>query len=58
MSRVMAAGGAGKERQKISTSAAVIRATSVREGAFSRRLMVGCEQRSRPLSGAFALRPA
>ena len=53
MSRVTAAGGAGKERQKRSTNAAVMRATSVREGAFSRRLMVGCEQRSRPLSGAF-----
>ena len=49
----MAAGGAGKLQQKISTSAAVIRATSMREGAFSRRLMVGCEQRSRPLSGAW-----
>ena len=29
-----------------------MRATSLREGAFSRRLMVGWEQRSRPLSGA------
>ena len=28
------------------------RPTSLRDGAFSRRLMVGCEQRSRPLSGA------
>ena len=45
-------GGVGKERQKRSTSAAVMRATSMRDGAFSRRLMVGCEQRSRPLSGA------
>ena len=36
----------------MSTSAAVIRATSVREGAFSSRLMVGWEQSSRPLSGA------
>ena len=52
MSRVMAAGGVGKERQKRSTSAAVMRATSSREGAFSRRLMVGCEHRARPLSGA------
>ena len=52
ISSVMAAGGAGKERQKVSTSAAVMRATSMRDGAFSRRLMVGCEQRSRPLSGA------
>ena len=52
MSSVIAAGGIGKERQKISTRAAVMRATSLREGAFSRRLMVGWEQRSRPLSGA------
>ena len=52
MSSVIAAGGLGKERQKISTRAAVMRATSLREGAFSRRLMVGWEQRSRPLSGA------
>ena len=52
-STVMVAGGAGKEWQKMSTSAAVMRATSMREGAFSRRLMVGCEQRSRPLSGAW-----
>ena len=29
-----------------------MRATSMREGAFSRRLMVGCEQSARPLSGA------
>ena len=36
----------------MSTSAAVIRATSLREGAFSSRLMVGWEHRSRPLSGA------
>ena len=52
MSRVMAAGGVGKERQKRSTSAAVMRATSMREGAFSSRLMVGCEHSARPLSGA------
>ena len=52
MSSVMAAGGAEKERQKRSTSAAVMRATSMREGAFSSRLMVGCEHRARPLSGA------
>ena len=51
-SKLMAAGGTAKLRQKRSTSAAVIRATSSREGAFSRRLMVGWEQRSRPLSGA------
>ena len=49
----MAAGGAGKLRQKRSTSAAVMRATSMRDGAFSRRLMVGCEQSAPPLSGAF-----
>ena len=49
--RVMAARGVGKERQKISTSAAVIRATSSRESAFSSRLMVGCEHSGRPLSG-------
>ena len=30
-----------------------MRATSMREGAFSRRLMVGCEQSARPLSGAW-----
>ena len=53
VSRVMAAGGAGKEGQKRSTSAAVTRATSMRDGAFSRRLMVGCEQSAPPLSGAF-----
>ena len=35
MSRVMAAGGTGKLRQKMSTSAAVMRATSMRDGAFS-----------------------
>ena len=52
MSSVIAAGGAGKERQKTSTKAAVMRATSTRDGAFSNRLMVGCEHRSRPLSGA------
>ena len=51
MSSVIAAGGEAKERQKMSTSAAVMRA-SLREGAFSSRLMVGCEHRSRPLSGA------
>ena len=49
---LMAAGGTAKLRQKISTSAAVIRATSSREGAFSSRLMVGCEHSARPLSGA------
>ena len=37
----------------MSTTAGVIRATSVRDGAFSSRLMVGCEQSARPLSGAF-----
>ena len=52
MSSVIAAGGIGKERQKMSTRAAVMRATSTRDGAFSSRLMLGCEQRSRPLSGA------
>ena len=52
MSSVIAAGGAGKERQNRSTSAAVMRATSMRDGAFSSRLMVGCEHRSRPLTGA------
>ena len=52
MSSVIAAGGIGKERQKTSTRAAVMRATSTRDGAFSNRLMVGCEHRSRPLSGA------
>ena len=52
MSSVIAVGGIGKEWQKMSTSAAVMRATSIREGAFSSRLMVGWEQRSRPLSGA------
>ncbi len=44
--------GAGKLRQKRSTWAAVMRATSMREGAFSSRLMVGCEHSARPLSGA------
>ena len=48
----MAAGGAPNERQKMSTSAAVMRATSMREGVFSSRLMVGCEQSARLLSGA------
>ncbi len=43
MSSMMAAGGVGKERQERSTSAAVMRATSMREGAFSSRLTVGCE---------------
>ena len=37
MSGVTAAGGAGKERQKRSTCAAVMRATSMRDGAFSNR---------------------
>ena len=36
----------------MSTRAAVMRATSMRDGAFSSRLMVGWEHRSRPLSGA------
>ena len=36
----------------MSTSAAVMRATSMRDGAFSRRLMVGCEQSAPPLCGA------
>ena len=35
MSSVIAAGGAGTERQKRSASACVIRATSMRESAFS-----------------------
>lgn len=52
MSSVMDAGGRGKLRQKMSTSAAVIRAASMRDGMFSNRLMVGWEHRSRPLSGA------
>ena len=52
MSSVMAAGGVGKLRQNRSTNAAVMRATSMREGAFSSRLMVGCEHSARPLSGA------
>ena len=34
MSSVIAAGGLGKEWQKISTSAAVMRATLLREGAL------------------------
>ena len=51
MSSVTAVGGAGKLRQNISTSAAVMRAAAVREGVFSRRLMVGCEHRAPPRSG-------
>jgi hypothetical protein len=46
MSSVMVAGACGKLRQKMSASAAVIRAASMRDGMFSIRLMVGCEQRS------------
>ena len=52
MSSVIAGGGDAKERQKRSTRAAVMRPTSLLDGAFSSRLMVGWEQRSRPLSGA------
>ncbi len=36
----------------MSTRAAVMRPTSLLDGAFSSRLMVGWEQRSRSLSGA------
>ena len=45
-------GGEAAEKRS-STRAAVMRATSMRDGAFSSRLMVGWEHRSpRPLSGA------
>ena len=50
MSSVIATGGTGKERLKLSTSVPVMRPTSLRDGAFSSRLMVGWEHRSRPLS--------
>ncbi len=52
MLSVIAVGGKGKERQMMSTRAAVRRPTSLRDGAFSSRLMLGCERRSRPLTGA------
>ena len=44
-------GGARKLRQYGSTSAAFMRATSMRDGAFSRWLVVGSERRSQPPSG-------
>ncbi len=52
MSSVMVAGACAKLRQKVPTSATVIRAASMRDGMFSNRLMVGCEHNSGPLSGA------
>lgn len=52
MSSVTAADGAGKERQKRSTRAAILCATSMRDGTFSSRLIVGWEHRSRSLTGA------
>ena len=40
-------GGSGKQWQQRATDAAAIRASSMRDGAFSRPLMAACEQRSR-----------
>jgi hypothetical protein len=48
----MAAGAWAKLWQKLSARAAVIRAASMREAMFSKRLMVGWEHKGKPLSGA------
>ncbi len=48
MSSVLVAGACGKLRQKVSTSAAVIRAASMRDGMFSNRLMVVAAFRHTP----------
>ena len=52
MSSVREAGGAGKLWQNRPPMAAVIRAASIFEDMFSNRLMVGCEHKGSPLSGA------
>jgi hypothetical protein len=51
MSSVIVLGGRGKLAQNWSTSAAVRRAASIRDGMFSRRLMVDCEHSGAPLRG-------
>src|SRR5947209_18888955 len=51
MSRRMRRGTSSKLSQNRSTIAAIIRLSAVGPGRFSRRLMVGCEHRSSPVSG-------
>ena len=52
MSSVIAAGGRVQLAQNRSTIAPIIRAISIREGAFSSRDMVGCEHKGAPVSGS------
>ena len=52
MSSVIAAGGRAQLAQNRSTMAAIIRAISTFDGAFSSRDMVGCEHSAFPLSGS------
>ena len=52
MSSVIAAGGRAQLAQNRSTMAAIIRAISSFDGAFSSRDMVGCERSAGPLSGS------
>lgn len=52
MSSVIAAGGWSQLAQNSSTIAAIMRAISIVDGAFSSRLMVGWEHSAAPVSGA------
>ena len=52
MSRMIEAGARFQLAQNKSTIAPIIRAISVRLGAFSSRDIVGCEHNGSPLSGA------
>ena len=52
MSSVIATGGRAQLAQNRSTIAAIIRAISIFDGAFSSRDMVGCEHSAFPLSGS------
>ncbi len=52
MSSVIDAGGRAKLAQNRSTIAAIMRAISPLDGAFSSRDMVGCEHSASPVSGA------
>src|SRR5258705_6756826 len=53
MSSVIADGARRQLSQNPSTSAAISRAISTFDGAFSSRDMVGCEHKGSPLSGAW-----
>jgi hypothetical protein len=52
ISSTIDAGGRAQLAQNRSTMAAIMRATSIFDGAFSSRDIVGCEHSAGPLSGS------